>query len=56
MTLQQVAEALNVSTQSVRLYIKQGRIPRIAGIGAVRIRPEDVDAFTSKTGTTYEKA
>ena len=56
MTLQQVAEALNVSTQSVRLYIRQGRIPRIAGMGAIRIRPEDLDAFTSNTGTTHEKA
>jgi excisionase family DNA binding protein len=46
LTVEQVAEILQLSTVQVYRYLKDGRLPKVKlGRRAVRVRPEDLERF-----------
>jgi excisionase family DNA binding protein len=46
-TVNRVAESLTVSTRSVRRLLQTGALPHIRLGRAIRIRPEDLEAYTA---------
>jgi excisionase family DNA binding protein len=45
LTVGQVAARLNVSESYVKTLVQEGRLPKIANIGPIRITPAVLDAF-----------
>lgn len=44
-TLQEVAEILQVTTDSVKNYIREGSLKKIPGMGAIRISSKELTRF-----------
>lgn len=51
-----VAQRLGIAEVTVRLYIRDGRLPRVPRMGKVRIRPVDLDAFMAGFDFTQPRA
>lgn len=51
LTVEEVAERLQISTYGVRDRVLYGAIPHVRLGHSIRVRPVDVDAYTDRYGT-----
>ncbi len=57
LTVEEVAELLALSTKSIRRAIADGLLPHFRFGGAIRVAPEDLDAYRNRSrGGTARKS
>ena len=54
LTVEEVAERLSVSTETVRRYLREGRLRGVKLIRAWRIQPEELERFIAREQANEE--